>query len=91
MLVPNCSLPQIKQKMLFAATRATLKKEFGGGQIREEVFGTVIEDVSLDGYRKHVLAQHAPAPLTMAEEELEEIKKTEVRPKKSCLFPVTLP
>ena len=26
--------------MLYAATRATLKKEFGGGQIKDEVFGT---------------------------------------------------
>lgn len=27
--------------MLYAATRATLKKEFGGGHIKEEIFGTV--------------------------------------------------
>jgi len=27
--------------MLFASTRATLKKEFGGGQVRDEMFGTV--------------------------------------------------
>lgn len=27
--------------MLYAATRATLKKEFGGGHIKDEVFGTV--------------------------------------------------
>lgn len=27
--------------MLYAATRATLRKTFGGGQIKEEVFGTV--------------------------------------------------
>jgi len=26
--------------MLYAATRATLKKEFGGGQVKDEVFGT---------------------------------------------------
>ena len=26
--------------MLYAATRATLKTEFGGGQIKEELFGT---------------------------------------------------
>lgn len=26
--------------MLYAATRATLKKEFGGGHIKEEIFGT---------------------------------------------------
>lgn len=27
--------------MLYASTRATLKKEFGGGQVRDEMFGTV--------------------------------------------------
>lgn len=27
--------------MLYAATRATLKKEFGGSHIKEELFGTV--------------------------------------------------
>jgi len=32
---------QVRQKMLYAATRATLKKEFGGGHIKEEIFGTV--------------------------------------------------
>ena len=26
--------------MLFAGTKATLKKEFGGGHIRDEIFGT---------------------------------------------------
>lgn len=32
---------QVRQKMVYAATRATLKKEFGGGHIRDEIFGTV--------------------------------------------------
>lgn len=27
--------------MLYAATRATVKKEFGGGHIKDELFGTV--------------------------------------------------
>ena len=26
--------------MLFAGTKATLKKEFGGGHIKDELFGT---------------------------------------------------
>ena len=36
------------------------------------------EDVKLSGYNKHLKSQAAPAPLTMAEEELEEIRKNEV-------------
>jgi twinfilin-like protein len=68
----------VRQKMLFAATRATMKKEFGSGQIRDELFGTVPADVDLAGYKKHLLSEHAPKPLTFAEEELAEIKRKEV-------------
>lgn len=69
----------VRQKMLYAATRATLKKEFGGGsQLKEELFGTVPVDVNLSGYKKHMQSQSAPKPLTMAEEELAEIKRREV-------------
>ncbi|KAK2151540.1 hypothetical protein LSH36_360g02036 [Paralvinella palmiformis] len=36
-------------------------------------------ELSLRGYQKHVSSQKAPAPLTNAEEELEEIKKNETQ------------
>ena len=42
-LLPVCFplwLFQVKQKMLYAATRATVKKEFGGGHVKYEMFGT---------------------------------------------------
>ncbi len=39
-------------------------------------------DVSLEGYRKHIVAKTAAAPLTDAEMELKELKKNEV-----CLMP----
>jgi len=68
----------VRQKMLYAATRATLKKEFGNAQLKDELFGTVPGDVSLSGYKKHVQSQNAPKPMTMAEEELAEIRRTEV-------------
>lgn len=32
---------QVRLKMLYAATRATVKKEFGGGHVKDELFGTV--------------------------------------------------
>lgn len=69
----------VRQKMLYAATRATLKVEFGAGQIREEMFGTHPKDISLQGFKRHVVSNAGPAPLTMAEEELELVKKSEVR------------
>ncbi|KAJ8416340.1 hypothetical protein AAFF_G00356280 [Aldrovandia affinis] len=69
----------VRQKMLYAATRATLKKEFGGGHIKDEVFGTSKDDMSLSGYRKYLTSQAAPLPLTAAEEELRQIKLNEVQ------------
>ena len=48
------------------------------------------EDVKLSGYKKHLTAQAAPAPLTMAEEELEDIKRNEVGQKSESLNPVLL-
>uniref|UniRef100_A0A8C5HK47 Twinfilin n=1 Tax=Gouania willdenowi TaxID=441366 RepID=A0A8C5HK47_GOUWI len=69
----------VKQKMLYAATRATVKKEFGGGHVKYEMFGTAEEDICLLGYQHHVTSCSGPAPLTLAEQELQRIKITEVR------------
>ncbi|CAL1594398.1 unnamed protein product [Knipowitschia caucasica] len=69
----------VRHKMLYAATRATVKKEFGGGHIKEEIFGTAKEDLSLCGYRKYLTSQAAPLPLTAAEEELRQIKLNSVQ------------
>ncbi|XP_048862251.1 twinfilin-1-like [Brienomyrus brachyistius] len=69
----------VRHKMLYAATRATVKKEFGGGHIKDELFGTVKDDLSLSGYKKYLTSQAAPLPLTAAEEELRQIKLNEVQ------------
>ncbi|KAG7324099.1 hypothetical protein KOW79_012115 [Hemibagrus wyckioides] len=69
----------VRHKMLYAATRATVKKEFGGGHIKDEIFGTVKDDISLNGYKKYLTSQAAPLPLTAAEEELRQIKLSEVQ------------
>uniref|UniRef100_A0A8C5I4R2 WD repeat-containing protein 82-like n=1 Tax=Gouania willdenowi TaxID=441366 RepID=A0A8C5I4R2_GOUWI len=67
----------VRQKMVYAATRATLKKEFGGGHIEDEIFGTVEDDLCLQGYLRHKSSCSSPAPLTSAEQELHRIKVTE--------------
>lgn len=69
----------VRQKMLYAATRATVKKEFGASQIKDELFGTNKDDICLEGYKRHTVSQTAAPPLTAAEEELAEIKKNEVQ------------
>jgi len=89
----------IRPKMLYASTKATLKKEFGANQIKEEVFATTMEEASWKGYEKIKKNRDAPVPLTSAEEELLEIKRTEVHSDisidtrhqtlKGVLFPIT--
>ncbi|XP_014385206.1 PREDICTED: twinfilin-2 [Myotis brandtii] len=69
----------VRLKMLYAATRATVKKEFGGGHVKDELFGTAKDDLSLAGYQKHLSSCAAPAPLTSAERELQQIRINEVK------------
>ncbi|XP_064604413.1 twinfilin-1-like [Liolophura sinensis] len=81
----------VRQKMLYAGTRATIKREFGDNHFQEEIFGTAIEDVNLKGYKKSMQAKNAPAPLTASEEELKIIKQTEVKTDGVDTKHVTLP
>ncbi|XP_071960813.1 twinfilin-2-like [Antedon mediterranea] len=68
---------QVRDKMLYASTKSSLKIEFGSAQIKRELYGTIPDDVSLNGYHKHLEAESAPAPLTAAEEDLQFMRKTE--------------
>lgn len=68
----------IREKMLYASTKSTLKQEFGTAQIKEEMHGTILNEITLEGYNKFKRAAIAPAPLTMREEELQEIKRSEI-------------
>uniref|UniRef100_A0A674ARS5 Twinfilin n=1 Tax=Salmo trutta TaxID=8032 RepID=A0A674ARS5_SALTR len=64
----------VRQKMLNAATRATVKKEFDGGHVKDEMFGTAEEDISLEGYQRHVSTSSGLAPLTAAEVRRQRVK-----------------
>lgn len=65
---------EVREKMLHAATRGTVKMEFGTGRIKDELFGTVLSDIDLAGYRKHVACRNAAGPLTASEEELQAVR-----------------
>lgn len=69
----------IRQKMLYASTKATMKKEFGSTHIKEEYHATSQRETSLFGYKKHKKAMSAPAPLTAREEEMLEIRRNEIQ------------
>ena len=64
----------IRNKMLYASTKATLKKEFGSGQIKDDLYGNIKEDISLRGYQKHVVSAAAPGPMSREELEREEVR-----------------
>lgn len=68
----------IRQKMVYASTKATLKQEFGSAHITEEIHATTRDESTFEGYQKHKKAFAAPAPLTTREEEIAELRKTEV-------------
>uniref|UniRef100_A0A914W446 Twinfilin n=2 Tax=Plectus sambesii TaxID=2011161 RepID=A0A914W446_9BILA len=68
----------IRDKMLLAATRATLKAEFGQCYIRQEYHATSKEDCSLEGYRTWMKRKSGPAPLTDVERELVAAHEEEV-------------
>lgn len=69
----------VRNKMLYASTKATLKKDFGSGHISDDYYANSLEDVTLNGYKRHLASEKAPQPLTRAEEELAEVKASETR------------
>jgi twinfilin len=69
----------IRQKMIYASTKSTLKLEFGGSNLKEEYHATVFEEMSFAGYQKNKLSMSAPTPLTAREEEINELRRSEVK------------
>lgn len=65
-----CYVPdkcKVKDKMIYASSRANLKQQLGSNYITDEIFGTVLSDFSKDGYEHHVHSRKAEAPLTERE------------------------
>ncbi|XP_055303825.1 twinfilin-like [Sitodiplosis mosellana] len=69
----------IRHKMLYASTKATMKKEFGSPHIKEEYHATSQRETTLFSFKKHKKAMSAPAPLTQREEEMLEIRRNEIQ------------
>ena len=69
----------VRNKMLYASTKAALKKEFGGAHIYDDLYGNVKEDISLLGYEKHVKHEESSREdmMTQEEKDREEVKKVQ--------------
>ncbi|CAO3590240.1 unnamed protein product [Absidia cylindrospora] len=77
-----CYVPdgaKVREKMLYASTKATLTKELGDSKFTDFIYGTQKSEFSQDGYKKHMAHKNADAPLTQRERELAEIKAAEVQ------------
>ena len=63
--------------MLYASTKASLKKDFGSAHVYDDLYGNVKEDISLIGYEKHVKHEESSREdmMTQEEKEREEVKK----------------
>ncbi|KAG0321753.1 Toll-like receptor 9 [Podila horticola] len=75
-----CFVPDvapIRQKMIYAATRASLTKDLGDSHFKDSIYGTHLSDFTWDGYKKHRASLAAPKPLTDRERQLAEIAANE--------------
>ncbi|KAG0215567.1 Twinfilin-1 [Mortierella sp. NVP41] len=75
-----CYVPDvapIRQKMIYAATRATLSKDLGDSHFSDSIYGTNKGDFTLEGYKKHKASLAAPKPLSEREIQLAEIRANE--------------
>ncbi|KAF9412126.1 Twinfilin-2 [Podila epigama] len=75
-----CFVPDVapvRQKMIYAATRASLTKDLGDSHFKDSIYGTHLNDFTLDGYKKHRASLNAPKPLTERERQLAEIAANE--------------
>lgn len=69
---------KVRERMLYASTVATLKREFGLTYITEEIRTSSSEEMTSHSFHQHLRSQAAPPPRTMREEEMFEIKQKEV-------------
>lgn len=75
--IPDIST--IRQKMIYASTKSTLKLEFGGSYLKEEYHATTPEEITFAGYERNKRSMAAPTPLTQREEEINIMRKSEIK------------
>nr|CAH8847256.1 unnamed protein product [Trichobilharzia regenti] len=74
--VPESS--NVRQKMLYASTKATVRKQFGDNLIKDDLTVNSFDDISLKAYKKHMESKTAPGPFSNAEIEIAGVRAGEV-------------
>ena len=67
----------VRQKMLFAATRLMLVRELGTERFRDTLFVTTKQELTAEGWRKHDKHGELQAPLTEEEQTLQGVREAE--------------
>ncbi|CAF2174953.1 unnamed protein product [Rotaria magnacalcarata] len=68
---------QTRERMLYASTLSTVKKEFGLTYITQEIRASSKDEMTLHSFYQHLNAKAAAPPRTMREEEMFEIHQRE--------------
>ncbi|KAJ2804279.1 Twinfilin-1 [Coemansia guatemalensis] len=68
---------QVRDKMLYASTKASLTKALGESYFVDSMFGTTRKEFSPEGYQQHRRHVESTAPLTEREQEMIRIKDME--------------
>ncbi|KAK4471734.1 hypothetical protein MN116_005134 [Schistosoma mekongi] len=68
----------VRQKMIYASTKATVRRQFGDNIIKDDITANAVSDIDLKAYKKRVSSQNTPRPYTAAEIEIADIRTGEV-------------
>ncbi|KAG7086565.1 hypothetical protein E1B28_002512 [Marasmius oreades] len=68
---------KVRDKMLYASTRASLLKSLGSTSFTDSLSATSRSDITPDGYKAHLASRAAPKPLSAREKELEDARAAE--------------
>ncbi|KAF8576390.1 actin depolymerizing protein [Ramaria rubella] len=68
---------RVRDKMLYASTRATLMKSLGSASFSDSLFATSKADLTPDAYAAHLRHQAAPQPLSAREQAMADVLAAE--------------
>jgi len=85
--VPNEA--KVREKMLYASTRATLTKQLGESNFVDSLFATSKEDLTTSAYKAHLLHNASAAPLTQSEIEAKQVKSAEEKEIRGSMYKVS--
>ncbi|KAI8458392.1 hypothetical protein BY996DRAFT_4577259 [Phakopsora pachyrhizi] len=69
---------RVREKMIYASTRATLTRQLGDSNFGKTYFATSKDELTPAGYQIHKRSQESASTMTIGERQLEEIRRLEI-------------